>query len=267
MSVREALFKIGLLVLWFGILEPAPAFAWSDFYNPVQRSEIETARPKRAAASPESVCISEILAAQERHGIPENLLLGLGLQEAGTNRNGVLTVWPYAVNSEGRGRIFDSQDAALRFVEKERRDGAHSIDVGCMQINLRWHPDAFPTVQAGFDPALNVEYAARFLRRLYEESGDWRRALGNYHSRTPEKRARYTQRALRNIAVANERIETFRALASRSPGARREQTRPRPEARRVRTLWSTRAAGTDTRFTPYGRYTLQPILPILVRGS
>ncbi len=257
-------------------LGAAPAEAWRELYKPVERvAPVTRTAPeiKRATGAPEGICIAEILRAQKRHGIPDNLLLGLGLQEAGTTRNGVLTVWPYAVNSEGRGRLFDSVRDALRFVEAEQRTGVRSIDVGCMQINLRWHPKAFTNAAAGFDPARNVDYAARFLRRLYDESGDWKIAIGNYHSKTPEKRAIYTRRALQNIAVANERIETFRSLAAgaRLPASETvamADTRPKSEgAPRGAQLWSTGGGDTNTRFTPYGQYKVQPILPVLIRGN
>ncbi|QFT47370.1 Transglycosylase SLT domain protein [Roseivivax sp. THAF40] len=246
---------------------PSEAAAWTELYR--FKKESAPVAPSRnfSPTTPESVCISEILAAQKRHKIPNNLLLGLGLQEAGTKRNGILTVWPYAVNSEGRGRIFNTRSEALEFVRSETRNGVRSIDVGCMQINLRWHPDAFRSLEEGFDPARNIDYAARFLRKLYQESGDWTLAVGNYHSRTPDKRAVYTKRALRNIAVANDRIEAFRALASRSREPGEQVTELRPKVRRVRTLWSTDRSGADTRFTPYGQYELQPILPILLQGN
>ncbi|MHA6327019.1 lytic transglycosylase domain-containing protein [Roseivivax sp. CAU 1753] len=259
----------GIALICLGLVLPGPADAWRELYRPIQRADPAQPSYGRGARPPESVCIAEILAAQTRHGIPNNLLLGLGLQEAGTKRKGVLTVWPYAVNSEGRGRIFNTRKEALDFVRSEQRNGVQSIDVGCMQINLRWHPKAFSTLEGGFDPARNIDYAARFLRRLYQESGDWNLAVGNYHSRTPEKRAIYSRRAQRNIAVANERIEAFRSLASRSAttSVREVQPKAQPQTSKVKTLWSTGGGGTDTRFTPYGHYELQPILPILARGN
>ena len=31
--------------------------------------------------------------------------------------------------------------------------GVRLMDVGCMQVNLQMHPDAFPSLDAAFDPA------------------------------------------------------------------------------------------------------------------
>ena len=86
---------------------PALAQGWGSFYEPSQKNAVtKTARTLAAKGGPEGVCIREILAAQTRHGIPDNLLLAIGLQEAGVNRDGVLTVWPWSVNAEGTGRVF-----------------------------------------------------------------------------------------------------------------------------------------------------------------
>ena len=35
-----------------------------------------------------------------------------------------------------------------------------------------------------FDPETNALYAAKFLTQLYQESGDWAKAVAAYHSRT-----------------------------------------------------------------------------------
>ena len=45
-----------------------------------------------------------------------------------------------------------------------------------------------------FAPLANALYAARFLKSLHAEQGDWGRAAGAYHSRTPEFADRYQAR-------------------------------------------------------------------------
>ena len=162
---------------------------------------------------PQTLCVTQILQAQQRYGIPDNLLLGIGLQEAGVARGAGLTVWPWAVNAEGVGRIFDSREAAMDWVRLRQAEGARSIDVGCMQINLRWHPDAFASLAEGFDPQRNVDYAARFLLALRAETGSWMAAAGAYHSRTPDKAEIYLASLRRNVAVANDRIARFHDMA------------------------------------------------------
>lgn len=173
---------------------------------------------------PASQCVTEILRAQDRYGIPDNILLGIGLQEAGVSRGGRLTVWPWAVNAAGVGRIFDNRAAAMAWVREREAMGVKSIDVGCMQINLRWHPHAFANLEQGFDPVINVDYAARFLRDLYAETGDWMRAAGAYHSRTPAHAEVYLASLRRNVAVANDRIDAFHGMAGAGQMAGRQTT-------------------------------------------
>lgn len=68
-----------------------------------------------------------------------------------------------------------------------------STDRGCMQINGRAHPQAFASTEDAFNAVQNVDYGLRFLLQLYKETGDWRRAMRMFHSRTPAKQARYEQ--------------------------------------------------------------------------
>ena len=63
--------------------------------------------------------------------------------------------------------------------------GVRSIDVGCLQVNLMYHPAAFASLDEAFDPRINAAYAARFLNTLYAERRDWAHAIAAYHSETP----------------------------------------------------------------------------------
>lgn len=74
--------------------------------------------------------------------------------------------------------------------------GIESIDVGCMQVNLRHHPDAFKDLDAAFDPAQNVKYAAQFLSRLNHQQGTWHKAVAHYHSATPLHHIPYQRKVL-----------------------------------------------------------------------
>ncbi len=69
-----------------------------------------------------------------------------------------------------------------------------SIDVGCMQISLTTHPDAFASMDQAFDPFLNADYGARFLLQLFQKTGSWPKAVEFYHSATPELGHDYGQR-------------------------------------------------------------------------
>jgi hypothetical protein len=101
---------------------------------------------------------------------------------------GARTPWPWTTNTGGQGYRFNSAAEAAAWVRQQQARGVQSIDTGCMQVNLMHHPDAFSTPEEAFDPVRNADYAARFLRSLHDgpAGGDWMRAVGFYHSQTPE---------------------------------------------------------------------------------
>ena len=140
-----------------------------------------------AAASPAHagthVCRDAMVAAAARHGVPEAIILAIGRVESGFN--------PYAINAAGTPHFADSAAAAIAHVEARRAEGIESIDVGCGQINLMWHPTAFGSLAEAFTPARNADYAARFLARLHGAHGDWTQAVAHYHSATRVHQERY----------------------------------------------------------------------------
>lgn len=131
-----------------------------------------------------------MVAAEMRHGIPAGLLQAIGIVESGRRDpvTGKTEPWPWTINADGEPHIFDSKQQAVDWVRQAQQRGVQSIDVGCAQVNLMYHPTAFASLDQAFDPAINADYAARFLRELWETTaaGNWMTATGHYHSRTPE---------------------------------------------------------------------------------
>ena len=70
------------------------------------------------------------------------------------------------------------------------------MDVGCTQINLMYHPNAFASLDDAFDPERNAAYAARFLTDLFHQAGSWPHAAAAYHSQTPELGTDYQRKVL-----------------------------------------------------------------------
>jgi len=140
------------------------------------------------AAGPPQLCRPAISAAERAHGIPLHLLAAIGRVESGRKdpASGSFNPWPWTVNAEGQGYFYDSKAQAVAAVQDMRTRGMRSIDVGCMQISLLHHPDAFGSLEQAFDPSANADYGARFLGQLYERSNAWPRAVELYHSATPE---------------------------------------------------------------------------------
>ncbi len=148
----------------------------------------------RADPTIAQLCSTAAASASRATGVPLDVLTAISLTETGRKFGGKLQPWPWTVNMEGAGKWFQSRTLAQEFVDKNFARGARSFDVGCFQINYRWHGQAFRTLEDMFDPVTNATYAAQFLSELYGELGDWGKAAGAYHSRTPKFASRYRAR-------------------------------------------------------------------------
>ncbi len=146
------------------------------------------------AAALASPCDDAIRVVERERDLPKGLLRAIGLVESGRTANGGFAPWPWTVNSPEGGRYLESPSAVIQHIEGLRSRGHRNIDVGCMQINLRHHPDAFTSLQAAVDPLTNVRYAASFLVGLRRETGSWEQAIGRYHSATPHLASAYRER-------------------------------------------------------------------------
>lgn len=69
-----------------------------------------------------------------------------------------------------------------------------STDIGLMQINFLWHHKNFPHVDFLFDPANNIDYAAKHIKDLIDRHGDLFVAIAHYHSNTPKYQEIYIKR-------------------------------------------------------------------------
>lgn len=155
-------------------------------------------------------CEREMVRAARSYGVPLAVLYAVGLTETG--RRGSLH--PYALNIDGPSYFPSSLSEALRLLEAARERGAKLVDVGCMQINQRYHARNFPSPEAMLDPRANVTYAARFLRDLHAREGSWTLAAARYHAgpgNDPAQR-RYVCLVITNMVASG--------LGSWTPGAR-----------------------------------------------
>jgi soluble lytic murein transglycosylase-like protein len=123
-------------------------------------------------------CEGEIVRAARIESIPVNVLYAVGLAETG--RRGQLQ--PFDMNIDGRPSHPGTLNAALAAFASARAAGARSIDIGCLQINYRWHGGAFSSVAEMFEPRANVDYGAKFLRELRRREGSWTLAVARYNA-------------------------------------------------------------------------------------
>lgn len=167
-----------------------------------------------SSATLSAACTRAAEEASRRSGVPISVLKAISYNESGRKVEGGFGPWPWTVNMEGAGRFFDTFAEARAYVAKEYARGARSFDVGCFQINYRWHGEAFELIDQMFEPLANAMYAARFLGELYAETGSWNAAAGAYHSRTKVYADRYTARF---ASIRQKFLSEDRALGVGAP--------------------------------------------------
>lgn len=147
--------------------------------------------------------------AAQTSDVPVEILLAVTRVETGRTQDGQSNPWPWAINLAGKGHWFDDVDQAIAFADEQLALGVENFDVGCFQINLRWHGAEFSSLADVFEPQINADYAARFLSELYAEKGDWAQAVAAYHSRTPDVAAIYVQKIQDVMAELTALPENF----------------------------------------------------------
>lgn len=137
-----------------------------------------------------NLCLRAAEDAAERSGVPHDVLMAVAVVESG--RDG--RPWPWTVNLGGEGHWLATADAAESLVDEALTEGLTNIDLGCFQLNYRWHAQAFTSISDMLDPDRNAAYAAEYLAQQYARTGTWPAAAAAYHSATPEHADRYRVR-------------------------------------------------------------------------
>lgn len=168
--------------------------------------------PGTALAGPqaEDSCSSHLPAAESRYGIPRGLLSAIALTESGNEGE----PYPWAFNLGGQPRFAEDYAAAVRLLRDRGGAPRRDMAVGCMQIHMRYHLASVGSPEWILQPRNNVLYAAAFLRRLFDQYGDWRLAVGHYNASDPAAQHLYQCQVGRSLA----RIAPATAAALALPG-------------------------------------------------
>ena len=150
-------------------------------------SVVAVTAPAGGGSDPSALCLWATQSAANRSGVPYEVLLAVSVVETGRDRR----PWPWTVNLGGEGHWLDSAAEAEALVAAAIDKGATNIDIGCFQLNYRWHAQAFASLADMLDPDHNADYAAKYLAAHFAETGDWALAAAAYHSATPEHANRY----------------------------------------------------------------------------
>jgi hypothetical protein len=164
------------------------------------------------AAIPEASlqCRQAVALVERAAGVPARLMAAIARIESGrSDGQGGVHPWPWTINVEGEGHVYASKAEAIAAVRMYQARGARSIDVGCMQVNLMYHPTAFSSLDEAFDPMANARYAAKFLSDLYAQTRDWSRATAMYHSATPGVGENYQRKVYAVLPDENSKAAQY----------------------------------------------------------
>lgn len=118
------------------------------------------------------------------HGLPKFILSAISFTESSES--------PWVLNVQGTPFRFKTKTAAVLKAKSLIREGVTNFDLGCMQVNYGYHGHNFRSVEDMLDPRQNMRYAANFIKKMYEETNSWKRAVAYYHSRAEKIGGRYS---------------------------------------------------------------------------
>ena len=174
--------------------------------------------------TPTMLCAQAVAEVEARLDIPAQLLSAIALAESGRwdakHRKSVS--WPWTIYAEGHAHYPTTKKSAIAAVRSMMARGVKNIDVGCMQVNLFYHPNAFDSLASAFDPATNAAYAGDLLSRLQNTHRSWSRAIAFYHSATRKYAIPYLRRVQR-LWLAERRREAAAMRDARLESLRLEK--------------------------------------------
>lgn len=127
-----------------------------------------------------------------RHNIPKEIFYSILNVENNEK-------YPYAINCNNNIKPYTSSTYKNYMNYLTCSD---NVDVGLMQINYITWKEKYPRVTFDklLNPCINTEMAARILKSHYNETKDWMKAAGYYHSRTPKHFKKYSKLLKREMA-------------------------------------------------------------------
>ncbi len=170
---------------------------------------------------------------EAKYHMPSNMLRAISVIESGkwSASSARRVAWPWTINVEGKGYQFSTKREAIMAVKKAMSEGKRSIDIGCMQINLKYHPQAFYNLQQAFEPNYNIAYGAKFLYETYKRNGNWASAISNYHNANPELGRGYLAKVYEiwrsedkavSVAMLDNKKSSFHISVKRNKNAKQE---------------------------------------------
>ena len=180
-----------------------------------------------ALAAPSSNCTDQLLNAERTLDIPRGLLLSIALVESGQDG----APQSYAVGVRGRSIYSANAARASSYLRDRRGNVRTNVTAGCMQLSVTHHRENFRPLERILDPEANVMYAARFLKRLRAEEGNWGRAVARYQGGTHTQQRDYVCKVWQRLTELDGKSAELMPVGARCN--RGEAVAIAPETRRA----------------------------------
>ncbi|MGY6273943.1 transglycosylase SLT domain-containing protein [Methylomonas sp. MgM2] len=108
-----------------------------------------------------------------RHQLDPYILYAVALIESrNDHQKNQVTPWPWALNHAGKAIISSNKQDAITQLKKLLKDGDRNVDIGMMQVNLRWHGHRVDKPEQLLDPTTNLEIGAGLLAKAIQSAPD-----------------------------------------------------------------------------------------------
>ncbi|TAL51168.1 MAG: hypothetical protein EPN89_03950 [Methylovulum sp.] len=146
-------------------------------------------------------------------GVNVATLYGIAVQESSMRwQDGSFRPWPWTlnVNTGKKGikagvRRYRDQRSALAALTRFIAAGIRNVDIGLMQINLRWHGERVANELSLLEPRTNISVAAQILKEV--NNNDIPLAVANYHSFNPARGQTYASHVKRYERIIYQQIQ------------------------------------------------------------
>lgn len=135
-----------------------------------------------------------------KYGLDPLLIYSVALAESASGRGkGYISPWAWTLRSPSVAFYANDQEKAEHKLSEFISTYGDSIDVGYMQINIKWHGSRVNNYNDLLDPETNIFLGSEILKTAISSApGDPSLGIGRYHHWADENRSReYGNRVLR----------------------------------------------------------------------
>ena len=167
-------------------------------------------------------CLNAIKIFEKKYNIPKNFLYLISLVESGRYNNISKTSqpWPWSVNINGQSKFFKSKTELVSALKKYVASGKENFDVGCNQINYKYHRHNFSSIEQMASPYYNVGYSAYYLASNYLKTNNWQEAVAMYHSKNPRHGSKYIKKIRQTAKTSGSLLMALNDSKKRNPNNR-----------------------------------------------